>query len=107
MPSIHELLMMVMTDPTARVVAGVTLFFIMHGLKLIPGVEEKLLTTPKRRLAANVVLSMGPAGLMLLDKSVDMKTVVVTAVECALMGMGIHAGQKVLRGEPVGADVSK
>jgi hypothetical protein len=89
-----------------RLIAAAILFAVMYALKLIPKVEQRVLTTPQRRLGAVVFLAMAPA-VSLLAAGAPAIDVLESAIVIGLGAMGIHVSAKVVRGSPIGVQESK
>lgn len=102
MPTVHDLIVW-FASRQGRPLAAASLFVVMYVVKLHPWVEQKLLTTPRRRLYANAFLAASPAVYLLADQSVPAPEVIETAIEACLGAMGIHVGWKVLKGRVLGA----
>lgn len=101
MPTIHQILEW-FASGQHRLIAAAILFALMWLLKLLPGVEEKLLTTPQRRLAAVVFMALAPA-VSLLATGAPVVDVLESALVIGFAAMGIHAGSKVAGGGTIGA----
>ena len=101
MPSIRQILEWA-SSGSHRLVAAAVLFGAMYALKLIPGVEARCLTTPRRRLAAVAFLSMAPA-VALLAAGAPLLDVIESAIVIGLGAVGMHSAFKVGGGGTVGA----
>lgn len=98
--SLPEILNMLRTGEGQLIAAGL-LFLIMWALKSIPAIEQRYLTTPRRRLAVVVFLAMAPAVTMLAE-GIDPVDCLITAIILGASAMGIHTFGNVLQGKPVG-----
>jgi hypothetical protein len=101
MPSIHEILTW-FTSGNGRLIAAAALFTLMYALKFVPIVEQRVLTTPRRRQVALAFLATSPA-VFLLSAGAPWVDVLATALNAFLAGMGIHVLMKVgVQGGTVG-----
>lgn len=86
-----------------RPIGAASLTLLMWAVKSIPHVEQKLLTTPRRKMAANAFLALGPAVYLLADDSVPWASVLEMAFYTFTSAMGLHVVWKVgVLGKPVG-----
>jgi len=90
MPELNVLVGWIMSG-SGRMVGAAVVFFLLWGLKSIPWVNESLLTTPRRKQAAALILSLAPAAILLADPSVPWHEVIATAIGLALSAMGYNA----------------
>lgn len=102
MPTVHEIIVWT-TSGNGRLIAAALLFILMYAVKLVPWVQENILTTPRRKQLATAFLALVPAVWMLADQTVPWVTTLTTAIEAFLGAMGIHVGINVARGRSVGA----
>lgn len=80
-----------------RAIAALALFIVMELLKR-PSVEARWLTTPRRRLAANIILALAPV-VPALASGAPIGDVIDTALSAAIGAMGLHIGLKTIVGK--------
>jgi hypothetical protein len=89
-----------------RLILAGFLFLLMWAIKSLPGMEQKVLTTPRRRLVATAFLAATPAVTMIVQGvaagNVDWSRVASTAAILFLGAIGIHTVNNVSQGKPVG-----
>ncbi len=106
MATLQEILGWFMSG-SGRVVAGALLFLVMWGVKSLPIVKVWLkkdsgwLTSKRKKLATNTLLAMGPTALALTNESTPPREVLTTALEAALVAMGLQGGLKAALSAPV------
>lgn len=88
MPSFTDIIGWLQSGDGRLVAAGV-LFFLMWGIKSIPLVKEKLLTTPRRKQLAVAFLALAPAVAMLTGDAPVLE-VAVTALTLFFSAMGLN-----------------
>lgn len=85
------------TTPTGRIAAAAVVFALVWAIKNMPSVA-KWLNTDRRRLAANVVLSLAPAAVMLVDQKVSAQEAWQAALTTLFGAAGLQGVLKVLFG---------
>lgn len=119
--SIQEILTW-FTSGEHRLVAGGVLFLLMWALEKVPFVKAFLgydgwklgedtadawLTSKRKKLAANVILAMGPTAVMLTTTDAATSEVVWTAVTAALTAAGLNAKLNAGKAPPKVTDPKK
>jgi len=98
MQSINELLRWFMTSG-GRIAAAAILFAMIWGIKNIPWVKAKVLTSDRSKLVVTVITGMAPATLMLMDQSVPASEAWSNALMVLLSAMGVQGAFKAMVGE--------
>lgn len=104
MPGIQDIFGWAMSGE-GRLVAAALLFAVMFALERAPYIKGWLardsgwLTAKRKKLAANILLTMGPTAL-LLTTDAPLREVLATALTAALSAAGINAKMNAALSKP-------